>query len=94
MPRTVSISPVYPEVRTRPPPGGTAASGTETSEIDKEGDILYISLRFIDLLYKRDNSYLDSKIAIITLYFFFSFKSIFVEWLLLTKSNETIFPKL
>lgn len=75
MPRIVSISPVYPEVRTRPPPGGTAASGTETSEIDKEGDILYISLslRFIDLLYKRDNSYLDSKIAIITLYFFFQF---------------------
>lgn len=53
--------------------------GMEMFEIDKEGDILYIFLGFIDFLYKRDNFYLDFKIVIIILYFFFSFKLIFVE---------------
>lgn len=59
--------------------GGIVVLGMEMFEIDKEGDILYIFLRFIDFLYKRDNFYLDFKIVIIILYFFFSFKLIFVE---------------
>lgn len=51
--------------------GGIVVLGMEMFEIDKEGDILYIFLRFIDFLYKRDNFYLDFKIVIIILYFFF-----------------------
>lgn len=50
--------------------GGIVVLGMEMFEIDKEGDILYIFLRFIDFLYKRDNFYLDFKIVIIILYFF------------------------
>lgn len=50
--------------------GGIVVLGMEMFEIDKEGDILYIFLRFIDFLYKRDIFYLDFKIVIIILYFF------------------------
>lgn len=51
--------------------GGIVVLGMEMFEIDKEGDILYIFLRYIDFLYKRDNFYFDFKIVIIILYFFF-----------------------